>query len=168
MALETLLEIFERELPRLLQVPRNHGKHALIHGDQVDSLWLNADEALAAGYDRFGLDAFLIKEITEHEQPRYCSRNVTPCPWSPARLPIKVPSLRSSSASATIGAVCWTKHSMPIPGPIVVRALIDTGHSSVDAGDVPRPREARVHSNPCAHSVDPSGLAGRAISTTSA
>jgi len=41
----------------------------------VDSVW-DVDEALEAGYERFGLDPFMVKEIAEREQPIYCSRNV--------------------------------------------------------------------------------------------
>jgi hypothetical protein len=78
-ALERELETFRKELPGLLLVEGNRGKFALVHGDRVDSAWATVDEALAAGYDRFGLEPFLVKLITEHEQPRYFSRNVPPC-----------------------------------------------------------------------------------------
>jgi len=37
------------------------------------------DDALAAGYDRFGTDPFLVQEITDDERPKYFSRNVAPC-----------------------------------------------------------------------------------------
>jgi hypothetical protein len=35
---------------------------------------------LIAGYDHFGLESFLVKQIVEHEIPLYFSRNVVPCP----------------------------------------------------------------------------------------
>jgi hypothetical protein len=78
-ALETELETFQRELPALLQVPGNRGRYALVHGDKVDSIWATLDEALTAGYERFDLDPFLVKEITDHEETQYFSRNVNPC-----------------------------------------------------------------------------------------
>jgi hypothetical protein len=79
MALEQELETFRRELPQLLLQSENRGKYALIHGDKVDSVWATMDEALNAGYERFGLEPFLVKEITDDEKPRYFSRNVTRC-----------------------------------------------------------------------------------------
>lgn len=78
MALERELETFRRELPRLL-AEGGQGAFALIAGDSVDSTWPSREEALQAGYDRFGLGPFLVKEVTEHERPIYFSRNVKPC-----------------------------------------------------------------------------------------
>ena len=65
--------------PALLADPQNLGKVALIHGDKVDSVWPTMDEALAAGYDRFGLEQFLVQEIVEKERVYYFSRNVPSC-----------------------------------------------------------------------------------------
>jgi hypothetical protein len=79
MALDQEWNTFQRELPRLLQDPTNRGKHVLIHGDQVDSIWSTVDEGLAAGYERFGLEPFLVQEIDDHPQPRYFSRGVRRC-----------------------------------------------------------------------------------------
>lgn len=80
MPLERELEMFRRELPNLLRDPENHGKFVLIYGDALHGVWPTVDEALAAGYDKFQLEPFLVKEITEHERPRHFSRNVTKCP----------------------------------------------------------------------------------------
>ncbi len=80
MALEKELDTFRRELPALLADPANRDKFALVKGDTVDSVWATAEEALGAGYARFGLEPFLVKEITEHERPRHFSRNITRCP----------------------------------------------------------------------------------------
>jgi hypothetical protein len=80
MSLERELETFRRELPLLLSEPANHGKHALIYNDKVYGVWDTVDEALAAGYDAFQLDSFLVKEIVERERPRHFSRNVSRCP----------------------------------------------------------------------------------------
>ena len=78
MALEQELETFRRELPRLLR-EGHRGKYALIHEGEVNSIWGTLDDGLSAGYERFGLKAFLVKEITDHEEPEYFSRNVTRC-----------------------------------------------------------------------------------------
>jgi hypothetical protein len=77
-ALERELTTFQRELPRLLQ-EGNRGRFALVREDNVHSIWPTVDEALTAGYANFGLEPFLVKEITDHETPQYFSRNVSRC-----------------------------------------------------------------------------------------
>jgi hypothetical protein len=62
-----------------MRIEGNQGRYALVHGDEVDSVWGTADAALSAGYDKFGLEPFLVKEITEHETPRFFSRNISRC-----------------------------------------------------------------------------------------
>ena len=79
MALETELETFRRELPALLTDPARRGKFVLIHGEAVVGCFATFDDALAAGYDRLGLSPFLVKEVPDHEEPRYFSRNLR-CP----------------------------------------------------------------------------------------
>lgn len=79
MALEIELATFHRELAGLLADPSNRGTFALVHGDSVSGVFPNFDAALAAGYEQFGLSPFLVKEVTEHEEPRYFSRNLR-CP----------------------------------------------------------------------------------------
>jgi hypothetical protein len=78
-ALERELDTFHRQLPDLLRDESNRGRFALIHADAVAGLYPTFDAALAAGYDKFGLEAFLVKEVTDHEEPRYFSRNLR-CP----------------------------------------------------------------------------------------
>lgn len=79
MALEQEWQTFQRELPHLLLDPANRGKFALIKGDKVDSVWPTADEGLTAGYNRFGLEPFMVQEINDHPEPRYFSHSVMPC-----------------------------------------------------------------------------------------
>ncbi len=80
MALEQELETFSRELPALLANPDNREKYALVFKDNVEGIYSSQDDALAAGYDRFGIEPFLVKIVTEHEKPIYFSRNVSRCP----------------------------------------------------------------------------------------
>ena len=82
MALEREWEAFCRELPGLLADPENVGKYALMHGDKVDSLWPTREEALAMGYERFGIDPFLIQHVVEKEKPRRFTRSVVSWPES--------------------------------------------------------------------------------------
>lgn len=74
---ERELATFRRELPCLLRDENNRGKYALIYGDRVDSIWDTVEQAVEAGYDRFGFEQFMVKEITEHEKPLYFSRNLS-------------------------------------------------------------------------------------------
>jgi hypothetical protein len=78
MALEQEWQAFRRELPNLLANPDNVGKFALVHGDRVDSVWATMEAALDAGYERFGVEPFLVEHIVEKEKPRYFSRNIVP------------------------------------------------------------------------------------------
>lgn len=75
MALEAELETFQKRLPDLLA---HQGQFALIRGNDV-TVWPDADAAIDAGYERYGLDQFLVKEIAEFEIPKYFSRRVTRC-----------------------------------------------------------------------------------------
>lgn len=81
MALEREVEVFKQQLPSLLAEPANRGRFALVGGDgpAVAGLYPTFAAALAAGYEQFGLAAFLVKEVTDHEEPRYFSRSLR-CP----------------------------------------------------------------------------------------
>jgi hypothetical protein len=78
-ALDKELETFRRELPNLLSDPTQRGMFVLIQGETVAGLYPTFEAALSAGYDKFGLNPFLVKEVTDHEEPRYFSRNLR-CP----------------------------------------------------------------------------------------
>jgi hypothetical protein len=75
MALEQEISVFERELPSLLK-QLHEGKFALVSKSEVISVCNSMDEALEAGYDHFGSEPFLVKQIVEHEEPLYCSRHL--------------------------------------------------------------------------------------------
>jgi hypothetical protein len=77
--LDKELGTFRRELPALLADPTNRGLFALVHGDEVAGLYPTFEAGLSAGYDRFGLDRFMVKEVTDHEEPRYFPRGLR-CP----------------------------------------------------------------------------------------
>ncbi len=79
MALEQELETFRRELPALLADPARRGTFALVQGEVVLGCFPTFDAALAAGYQHCGLSPFFVKEVTDHEDTRYFSRNLR-CP----------------------------------------------------------------------------------------
>ena len=79
MALEKELETYGRELPRLL---REHaGKFVLVHGDEVAGVFDTDEEAVEAGDERFGLEAFLVQRVQEKDPVRFIPFDVKPlCP----------------------------------------------------------------------------------------
>jgi hypothetical protein len=78
MALERESAAFRAKLPELLL--HHNGRYALIHGDRVEGdTFPTFDDALEAGYERFELDAFLVKLIAEHENPVFFPRAIKPC-----------------------------------------------------------------------------------------
>jgi hypothetical protein len=71
------LNTFQRERAALIADPANLDQFALIHGDLILGLYSSFDAALAAGYDKVGLEPFLVKKITEFDEaPKYFSRNL--------------------------------------------------------------------------------------------
>ncbi len=76
---------FKSELPKLLADPEKVGKYALIHAEAIDSIWPTFEEAAHAGYDRFGLEPFLVQHIVEKEEPKFFSRRVAPWPSLPGK-----------------------------------------------------------------------------------
>jgi hypothetical protein len=77
MALEKELETFHRKLPELKA--ENEGKFALVHQDDVVDVFSSYDDAVKAGYAKFGLTPFLVKQIHAVEQAQFISRFVDPC-----------------------------------------------------------------------------------------
>jgi hypothetical protein len=78
MTLELEWKTFKEELPRLLE-SGERGKFALVRGNVVAGSYATRDEALSAGYERFGIDPFLVQEITDEMKPKYFSHNIKPC-----------------------------------------------------------------------------------------
>ncbi len=69
------LETYKRELPKL-QAQR--GKFALISGDTLLNVYGTYEDALSAGYEKCGLEPFLVKQIQVVEQVQYLTRDVVP------------------------------------------------------------------------------------------
>ena len=65
------INTYLRELPRLLR-EGDEGRYALIHGDQLLSVWDTYGDALQAGYERFGIDGhFVAHKIQGRELERF-------------------------------------------------------------------------------------------------
>ena len=60
------------------------GQFVLIRKEDVCGFYTSYDDALKAGYEKFGLEVFFVKQISIVEQVDFVSRFVEPCPSSPA------------------------------------------------------------------------------------
>jgi hypothetical protein len=76
MSLEKEQATYVRELAGLLP---NIGKYVLIQGDTVVGVYSEYEAALGAGYDKFGLDPFMVKKIQAIEQTQSFTRDISPC-----------------------------------------------------------------------------------------
>ena len=77
MAFEHEMAAYQRELPRLL-AEGEQGRHALIQGDEVISVWDTRRDALQVGHERFGLEPFMVKEVQQFERPIVITRLLVP------------------------------------------------------------------------------------------
>ena len=63
---------FERELAtykdHLPELVRDEGQYVLIQGDRVVDIFATCGQALRQGYRQFGLEPFLVKQITSTER----------------------------------------------------------------------------------------------------
>ena len=76
--LETELEIYKKNLPNLLG---EQGKFVLISGNQIVGIFGTYEDALTIGYEKFGLQPFLVKKISAVEQVQRFTRDLdVPCP----------------------------------------------------------------------------------------
>jgi len=76
--LKTELEAYEREKSRL--VSESEGKYVLIQGTEVAGVWDTYADALSAGYAKFGLEPFLVKQIEGVDRLHYFIRDLVLCP----------------------------------------------------------------------------------------
>jgi hypothetical protein len=75
MALETELQTYQKRRAELLA---HEGKFVLIHGEEVAGIWDTYEDALKTGYEKYGLEPFMVKRIVEVEAVNYSTRH-TPC-----------------------------------------------------------------------------------------
>ncbi len=78
--LATELSTYKTLLPTLLAKPENQGKYALIHGENLLGVYTAYEDALKTGYERCGIEPFLVKKISAAEQTYFFTRDLgTPC-----------------------------------------------------------------------------------------
>jgi len=57
--------VYEANLSRWL--PEHEGEYVLIKGDTIDGFYESRDEALTAGYSRFGIGPLFVKQVLTSE-----------------------------------------------------------------------------------------------------
>jgi hypothetical protein len=72
-ALEKELETYRRELASL---SAQEGKFVLIFDGRVVDTFETYEDALKEGYDKFGLEPFLVKQIHAVERVQFITRNI--------------------------------------------------------------------------------------------
>ena len=77
MALEQELATYKSKLAELAA---HEGKYVLIHGAEVAGVFTAYEDAIKEGYEKFGLEAFLVKRIQTFEQVQLASRLISPTP----------------------------------------------------------------------------------------
>lgn len=60
MALEKEYETYQNKRQELL---KDEGKFVVIHGDEIAGVWSTWEEALDAGYGKYGLTPFMVQHI---------------------------------------------------------------------------------------------------------
>jgi hypothetical protein len=75
-ALEREMRTYKAKLPEL---GASEGKFVLISGETVSGTFDSYQDALAAGYERFGLEPFLVKQISTVEVLASFTRELDLC-----------------------------------------------------------------------------------------
>jgi hypothetical protein len=75
-ALEREIKTYKEKLPEL---QASEGKFVLISGDSVSGVFDSYQDALAAGYERFGMNPFLVKQISTVEVLASFTRDLELC-----------------------------------------------------------------------------------------
>jgi len=76
MALEREIQTYQKELQNLLQ---HEGKFVLIHESDIAGFFETYEDAIKAGYEKYGLQPFLVKRVQAVEQIQYFTRDLIEC-----------------------------------------------------------------------------------------
>lgn len=75
MALERELATYKA---KIAEIQQHEGKFVLIHGDEIVDYFATYEDAIKEGYQKFSLEAFLVKQVFATEQIQFISRLVEP------------------------------------------------------------------------------------------
>lgn len=70
------IETYNRLLPELIA---QQGKFVLIKGEEQAGTYDTYQDALAAGYTKFKLEPFMVKQISPAERVAFFTRDLTAC-----------------------------------------------------------------------------------------
>jgi hypothetical protein len=76
MALEKELATYKKRLEELLS---HENQYVVIHGDEIAGIWDRYEEALRQGYERYGLNPFLVQRIQWAEPVHTFTRDINLC-----------------------------------------------------------------------------------------
>lgn len=76
MALEVEKHTYQEHLAEL---QGQIGKYVLIQSDQIVDVYAAYEDALKAGYERFGLGGFMVRRIETPETVHSFTRDIDPC-----------------------------------------------------------------------------------------
>jgi hypothetical protein len=85
MALDRELGVYNDNLTKLME---QTGKFVLIHGDDIVDYFAAYEDAIKAGYQRFGLEPFLVKQINAVQAVQHISRSILPFSQSAATVKV--------------------------------------------------------------------------------
>lgn len=78
-ALETELATYQHLLPQL--IGQHEGKFVLIFDSALEGVFDSYPDALAVGYDKFGVKPFLVKQVSGIEKIAHFTRDIVlACP----------------------------------------------------------------------------------------
>ena len=75
--LKTELDTYLRHKDELVR--ESEGKYVVVHGTEVIGVWDTYEDALRAGYEKVGLEPFLVKQVRSIEQVHFFFRDLVPC-----------------------------------------------------------------------------------------
>ncbi|MHC5540918.1 hypothetical protein ACYOEI_22065 [Singulisphaera rosea] len=59
-----------------MEILSSEGRFVVIKGDEILGMWDSYQDALEAGYHKYGLEPFLVKKIQQSEPVNHFSREV--------------------------------------------------------------------------------------------
>lgn len=75
--LQTELQTYRQQLPKMLN--KHSGQYVVIKGTDTVHFSGTYEDALHWAYDKFGLDSFFVKRVSEDQDVAHFTRDLGPC-----------------------------------------------------------------------------------------
>lgn len=85
MSLEKEKAAYRKLLEDKERAHEHHGEYVLIHGEEICGYFSSFSDALHEGYEKFGLDPFMVKQVSLVEPIHLITRFFDTCPISPGK-----------------------------------------------------------------------------------